>query len=75
VKLRDLGCYEISLGDTIGVGTPGGWGGDTNDGWGHQLGGHHGWGHLGGWVPIYLPTHCKKTKTSSFINSTLWFFQ
>lgn len=23
VKLRDLGCYEISLGDTIGVGTPG----------------------------------------------------
>ena len=23
VKLKDLGCYEISLGDTIGVGTPG----------------------------------------------------
>lgn len=23
-RLRDLGCYEISLGDTIGVGTPGG---------------------------------------------------
>lgn len=23
MKLRDLGCYEISLGDTIGVGTPG----------------------------------------------------
>ena len=23
VKLRDLGCYEISLGDTIGVGTAG----------------------------------------------------
>jgi len=22
-RLRDLGCYEISLGDTIGVGTPG----------------------------------------------------
>lgn len=22
-KLYDLGCYEISLGDTIGVGTPG----------------------------------------------------
>ena len=24
-KLLDLGCYEISLGDTIGVGTPGDW--------------------------------------------------
>ena len=23
VKLKNLGCYEISLGDTIGVGTPG----------------------------------------------------
>lgn len=22
-KLCDMGCYEISLGDTIGVGTPG----------------------------------------------------
>lgn len=22
-KLYDMGCYEISLGDTIGVGTPG----------------------------------------------------
>jgi hydroxymethylglutaryl-CoA lyase len=22
-KMLDLGCYEISLGDTIGVGTPG----------------------------------------------------
>jgi hydroxymethylglutaryl-CoA lyase len=22
-KLIDLGCYEISLGDTIGIGTPG----------------------------------------------------
>ena len=22
-KLRDMGCYEISLGDTIGIGTPG----------------------------------------------------
>lgn len=22
-KLLDMGCYEISLGDTIGVGTPG----------------------------------------------------
>ena len=21
--LRDMGCYEISLGDTIGIGTPG----------------------------------------------------
>lgn len=21
-KLRDMGCYEISLGDTIGIGTP-----------------------------------------------------
>jgi hydroxymethylglutaryl-CoA lyase len=24
-KLWDLGCYEISLGDTIGIGTPGKW--------------------------------------------------
>jgi hydroxymethylglutaryl-CoA lyase len=23
-KLADLGCYEVSLGDTIGIGTPGG---------------------------------------------------
>ena len=23
VKLKNIGCYEISLGDTIGVGTPG----------------------------------------------------
>ena len=23
MKLKNLGCYEISLGDTIGVGTPG----------------------------------------------------
>ena len=23
VRLKELGCYEISLGDTIGVGTPG----------------------------------------------------
>lgn len=23
VRLREMGCYEISLGDTIGVGTPG----------------------------------------------------
>jgi hydroxymethylglutaryl-CoA lyase len=23
VALRNMGCYEISLGDTIGVGTPG----------------------------------------------------
>lgn len=22
-KLREMGCYEISLGDTIGIGTPG----------------------------------------------------
>ena len=22
-ELHDMGCYEISLGDTIGVGTPG----------------------------------------------------
>lgn len=21
-RLRDIGCYEVSLGDTIGVGTP-----------------------------------------------------
>lgn len=24
VRLRDMGCYEVSLGDTTGVGTPGG---------------------------------------------------
>lgn len=23
VKLKNIGCYEISLGDTIGIGTPG----------------------------------------------------
>lgn len=23
MKLKEMGCYEISLGDTIGVGTPG----------------------------------------------------
>ena len=23
MKLKNMGCYEISLGDTIGVGTPG----------------------------------------------------
>jgi hydroxymethylglutaryl-CoA lyase len=22
-KLHEMGCYEISLGDTIGIGTPG----------------------------------------------------
>ncbi len=23
MAMKDMGCYEISLGDTIGVGTPG----------------------------------------------------
>jgi hypothetical protein len=28
-RLHDLGCHEVSLGDTIGVGTPGCWGAST----------------------------------------------
>lgn len=22
IKLKEMGCYEVSLGDTIGIGTP-----------------------------------------------------
>ena len=60
--LYQMGCYEVSLGDTLGTGTPGK---GMADGDGAKWGGSEevvGWGHLeqGRW-----PTCCALSLTTS----------